>query len=221
RVAKLTWDRWRWTIGGIADDAGIGDIEYRRVLAIDPDAWPESLAEFFNSYYPGTRLIPIKSGNDFQLRGRFVAAELLDRGLQWQYPTTYFLPTITDNFGAWRGTYYHNGLDLRSSWRRWGDEVLAAIGGQIIVAGANPNEPWFGQQVRTRTVLPDGSTVLVRYAHLLVGGIYVKVGDEVVAGQRLGRPGATGSATGDHLHIDIKWEGDYADPEMLIAWPGN
>ena len=54
-VLKATWDLKRWTLGGSADDAGIGDLDYRRVIAVNPDAWPGplSLADFFEQHYPG------------------------------------------------------------------------------------------------------------------------------------------------------------------------
>jgi len=34
-----TWDRHRYTVGGSADDAGIGDLDSRRVIAVNPGEW--------------------------------------------------------------------------------------------------------------------------------------------------------------------------------------
>ena len=47
------WDNHRFTIGGSADDAGIGDLDSRRVVAINPAAWGDGLPAFFETYYPG------------------------------------------------------------------------------------------------------------------------------------------------------------------------
>jgi len=49
------WNDHRFTIGGSADDSGIGDLDYRRVIAINPDQWTDSLEEFFTEHYPGGR----------------------------------------------------------------------------------------------------------------------------------------------------------------------
>jgi len=43
----------RFTIGGSADDAGIGDLDFRRVIAVNPAAWGDDLLAFFETHYPG------------------------------------------------------------------------------------------------------------------------------------------------------------------------
>jgi len=46
----------RYTIGFSADDAGIGDLSQRRVLAVNPHHWPETLtAAWFHQHYPGVQ----------------------------------------------------------------------------------------------------------------------------------------------------------------------
>jgi hypothetical protein len=50
----------RFTIGFSADDAGVGDLESRQVLAVNPHHWPEALtAAWFHRHYPGARFTPI------------------------------------------------------------------------------------------------------------------------------------------------------------------
>ncbi|MCL4867979.1 MAG: hypothetical protein KJ063_03335 [Anaerolineae bacterium] len=45
----------RYTIGFSADDAGLGLLEKRQVLAVNPHHWPEPLtAGWFHDHYPGT-----------------------------------------------------------------------------------------------------------------------------------------------------------------------
>ena len=36
-----------------ADDAGIGDLDVRRIIAVNSHLWPDDLEEFFKGYYPG------------------------------------------------------------------------------------------------------------------------------------------------------------------------
>lgn len=49
----LTWDDKRYTLGGSADDAGIGNLEYKRIVAINPQEWPDDLKNFYETHYPG------------------------------------------------------------------------------------------------------------------------------------------------------------------------
>jgi len=217
-VVKQTWDQERWTVGGSADDAGIGDLDARRVIAIGPDGWPGDLAAFFTQHYPGVEYWPLEYDNDYQLKGRLLAYSLKEAGLELAYPTTHWPSFVTDIFGRWRGTYHHMGLDLRSSWGVWKDEVLSATDGVVTEAGLYNNAGGFGYRVRVRTQIADGRVVYLRYAHLVAGGIYVKVGDQVRVGQRLGKPDSTGTSTADHLHFDVKVGDEYADPALLLRW---
>jgi hypothetical protein len=223
------WEMQRFTVGGSADDAGIGDLDFRRVLAVNPAAWGDDLAGFFEQYYPGVTYEPVVTSNTYQLHGRLRALCLRDSGVSFAYPTTRMPPLVTDEFGVDRVTYYHNGLDLLCSWDRWEDDVLSATEGEVLVAGWNPAEPWYGFQVRVRHVLPGGQEALLRYAHFKSdeeGGVYVQRFQHVQRGQPLGRPNCTGvthsgepTCTGDHLHLDVKVEGEYVDPALLIEWP--
>lgn len=52
-VILATWDEYRYTMGGSADDAGIGDLDVRRVMTVNPHKWPGDLFEFYQRYYPG------------------------------------------------------------------------------------------------------------------------------------------------------------------------
>lgn len=69
------WDRRRWTIGGSADDAGIGALEDKTVIAVNPAAWPGDLEAFFRTYYPRTRYIAIEAGSPEELRRRLEEME--------------------------------------------------------------------------------------------------------------------------------------------------
>jgi len=55
-VINATWDEHRYTLGGSADDAGIGDLDARHIIAVNPDGWPGELAAFFVEWYPGVQV---------------------------------------------------------------------------------------------------------------------------------------------------------------------
>lgn len=86
----------------------------------------------------------------------------------------------------------HTGVDFPVST---GTTVKAVSGAKVISAG------WadaYGYQV----VLRHGDGKYSQYAHL--SAISVRSGQSVDAGQRIGRSGATGNATGPHLHFEIR-----------------
>ena len=67
-AAEAGWHAHRWTIGGSADDAGIGDLDVRRVLAVNPAGWGGDLAAFFAEYYRGVLYVPLEAGDPAALK---------------------------------------------------------------------------------------------------------------------------------------------------------
>jgi len=68
---RATWDSRRYTVGGSADDAGIGP-EVRKVIAVNPGGWPTSLEAFFDEYYPGIEYIVFNAQNPDDLEDALV-----------------------------------------------------------------------------------------------------------------------------------------------------
>jgi hypothetical protein len=64
-VVQGAWDAKRFTIGSSADDAGIGDLDTRRVIAVNPQNWPgpQTLEAFFAKYYPGVEYVPVTASS--------------------------------------------------------------------------------------------------------------------------------------------------------------
>ena len=75
-VVDGTWDRHRYTIGGGADDAGVGDLDVRRVIAVNPQEWPGAtpLAEFYAQYYPGVEYRAITAATPAELAQKLANA---------------------------------------------------------------------------------------------------------------------------------------------------
>ncbi len=69
-VVDGSWDEHKYTIGGSADDAGIGDLDTRRVIAVNPREWPSDLRAFFQEYYPGVVYVPIEAETADELRDK-------------------------------------------------------------------------------------------------------------------------------------------------------
>jgi len=66
-VVDGSWDQHRYTIGGSADDSGIGDLNTRRVIAVNPEKWPTDLCAFFEEHYPGVGYTFIKAKTPAEL----------------------------------------------------------------------------------------------------------------------------------------------------------
>ena len=96
--------------------------------------------------------------------------------------------------------YRHVGLDLANG--RSGDPVAATIAGTVVEAGYDEGS---GNHVAV-----GRGRVLVRFSKL--AAIKVAVGDSVRIGETIGTVGATGIATGPHLHYEIWVDGIAVDP---------
>ncbi len=68
-VVEGAWGKKRYTIGSSADDAGIGNLDARRVIAVNPQKWPGSLSleDFFKKYYPDVEYKPITAATPAEL----------------------------------------------------------------------------------------------------------------------------------------------------------
>jgi hypothetical protein len=64
--------RYRLTFGFSADDAGVGDLDQRHVLAINPSSWNASLANFFDQNYRGVTYNSIEVSTPEELRNALV-----------------------------------------------------------------------------------------------------------------------------------------------------
>ncbi|MFE7837801.1 transglycosylase family protein [Streptomyces sp. NPDC057474] len=87
---------------------------------------------------------------------------------------------------------YHTGVDFPVAT---GSSVKSVAAGEIVTSGWGGS---FGYQVVIRHA--DGR--YTQYAHL--SAISVKAGQNVGAGQRIGRSGSTGNSSGPHLHFEVR-----------------
>lgn len=103
--------------------------------------------------------------------------------------------------------HYHKGIDLAA---RLGSSVRAAASGTVIMAGRDSSG---AVDVEIRHA--DGYVTM--YGHL-DPSLQVAVGDQVTAGQTVGKVGMTGHTTGPHLHFALLDGGGKAvDPSPYLA----
>lgn len=120
---------------------------------------------------------------------------------------------ITSHFG-WRihpltgKRAEHKGIDI---YARKGTQVLASASGvaEIVQVKYTPHKD-YGMQV----VIDHGYGFKTRYAHL--SKILVKKGEHVKRWQPIGLVGATGGASGEHLHYEVIYNDDPINPEYFL-----
>jgi murein DD-endopeptidase MepM/ murein hydrolase activator NlpD len=111
---------------------------------------------------------------------------------------------LGDAFGP-RGTRFHAGLDLTAPA---GMAVEAAAPGRV--AFADFAAGGWGNLV----IVVHTGGVTTRYAHL--ADVAVRPGQLVATGTGLGTVGATGNATGPHLHFEVRVRGAAVDPRPAL-----
>ena len=125
--------------------------------------------------------------------------------LQWPLP----IPgSITSPFGYRTDpltgeTSYHDGTDIAAPE---GTPILAAADGTVTVA--NALDSWggsYGYYVQ----IDHGSGLQTLYAHCCQ--VCVTQGQQVQAGQVIAYVGHTGRATGNHLHFEVRENGERVD----------
>lgn len=99
----------------------------------------------------------------------------------------------------------HTGVDLREGY---GTDIRATGAGRVVFAGTAGG---YGNMVE----VDHGHGLTSRYAHM--GGIAVAEGQSVARGSVLGYVGATGRATGPHLHYEVRIDGEPVDPTRFLA----
>ena len=126
----------------------------------------------------------------------------------WVRPCSY--TSITSPFGSrvsptTGASTFHQGVDLDTGT---GWPVVAAKAGVVTVAG-------YGSAAGNYVKIDHGGGVSSIYMHL--NSYCVSAGTIVSAGQNIGTTGATGVATGDHLHFGIAVNGAYVNPCIYVA----
>lgn len=111
---------------------------------------------------------------------------------------------IISAFGM-RSGRMHEGVDIGAGY---GSPVAATAGGTVIAAGMRGA---YGNCVD----ISHGGGLVTRYAHL--SSIKVRVGQKVERGQLIGLVGATGRATGPHLHYEVIINGQPRNPANYLS----
>lgn len=114
---------------------------------------------------------------------------------------------ISSYFGSrtLRGSYnYHRGVDIPGAK---GTPVHASASGTVIMSEYNGA---FGNYI----IIDHGNGLTSHYAHM--SKLIAQVGDKVNQGDTIGLIGTTGDSTGNHVHFEIRKDGQHVDPMKYI-----
>lgn len=113
---------------------------------------------------------------------------------------------ITSRFGANESIrdHTHKGIDIAAVR---GTPILATASGKVTFAGWSSG---YGYLVK----IDHGNGVETYYGHC--SKLYVSAGDTVEAGEGIAAVGSTGNSTGNHLHFEIRLNGNQVNPESFV-----
>lgn len=241
-------DYWSWvracrdyvlTFGAIMTrdpETAIGYMAPRQVVTVvaGGDAYPGygDILSWFKSRDAGLRLDTIAAMTPGELKlvlgKRIGEHDQFGRGeaeISLTWPTEF--PIITQSFGSNPQIYGaygfpgHEGVDF---WALMGSKIFSCMDGEVYkvhdVARVHP----YGLHI---CILHEGGYRTV-YGHLMQ--IHVEVGQTVRAGEVIGLADTTGSSSGNHLHLSLKYDGatermetnypkDVIDPTPYLVWP--
>ena len=102
------------------------------------------------------------------------------------------------------GRQFHAGVDIAADA---GDPIYAMCFGVVVDAGTSDS---YGNYVR----LYHGNGLEIFYAHC--SRVLVNIGDTVKAGTKVAQVGATGDATGNHVHVETFQDDTRYDPSGVV-----
>ena len=115
--------------------------------------------------------------------------------------------SVTSEFGERQSNEIvsanHRGIDLGSNL---GTEIYSSLDGNVIEASEKGD---FGKHLKIQT-----DNIVIIYAHC--SKLMVKQGDIITKGQKIAEVGATGKATGPHLHFEIRVDSRAVNPRFIM-----
>lgn len=98
----------------------------------------------------------------------------------------------------------HTGLDIATPG---GTPIKAAASGTVVFSGRKGS---FGKML----VISHGNGVQTYYAHC--SKLLANVGDKVSQGEVIANVGSTGNSTGNHLHLEVRVNGQSYNPQKYV-----
>ena len=133
-----------------------------------------------------------------------------DTGFIWPVPT---VRNTSDMYGErWiveeQSSDFHKGIDITKPGCA-GETIVASAGGTVIQASDKGNG--YGKCV----IIDHGNGISTLYAHC--SELYTTMGATVAQGDPIGAIGCTGYAYGNHLHFEVRVDGQHTNPSNYVS----
>lgn len=106
---------------------------------------------------------------------------------------------------------HHDGIDIATVWKA---QVRSIADGVVVEHWPAPDGHFRGHRVYGGMVRIEHDGFDTLYAHLAETD--VRTGQEVEAGEHIGRVGNTGMARGQHLHLEMRVQGELVNPLLYL-----
>ena len=144
---------------------------------------------------------------------QLIDAGALDNVGGYRPPLQGVITTYWGGSTPWQA--FHPGLDIATAADT---PVRAAADGIIVYAGlAQPGDPTYSYG--NCVLIIHNAHISTLYGHMDLGvhGLAVRPGQVVRQGQIIGYEGATGWATGPHVHFEMRLDNVQFDPLLLVS----
>lgn len=187
-----------------------------------------------DGYENVTALVTLKNGveSDRTIVSRTVLEEMVPRKFRVGTKENTYLngdTTIIDKLGTfcWPLGDEHGYISTLPGWRSWdssnhmaldiagiprGTDIYAACSGRVTFSG------WYAAYGEL-VIVNCGSGYECYYGHC--SKLLVEEGDYVEKGDVIAEVGMTGSATGNHLHFEMRYHGDRINPLKALGGTGG
>ncbi len=127
--------------------------------------------------------------------------------MQWPVPLDY--KRISSDFGmrmhpVLKRRMLHTGIDIPAPK---GTAIYAATAGQVVHSG------WLGSYGYA-IIVDHGGGIMTLYGHC--SKLISKADSYVERGQRIAEVGTSGRSTGNHVHFEVRKNGEYVDPKPYV-----
>lgn len=155
-----------------------------------------------------------KSINDRIENGDELGEYEADYYFAWPVPGAY---SVSSGVGPRWGSY-HSGLDIPAAH---GTPIHASCSGTVIRTNTTCTHDYgkegscgCGGGYGNYIIIDHGNEFITLYGHLTE--VDFEIGDQVKKGDVIGKMGSTGFSTGDHLHIEIRYQGYILNPAFYL-----
>lgn len=153
--------------------------------------------------------------NDRIVNGEQIGDTECRYDFSWPAPGCYY---ISSGVGERWGTY-HTGMDIAGSK---GTPIYASESGTVLRTNSSCPHNYekeescgCGGGYGNYIIIDHGNEFITLYGHLT--SLNVTDGDTVKKGDIIGTMGSTGYSTGDHLHLEIRYQGMYLNPASYFS----